>query len=85
MKNRMRMIVQAMVYNQTFCAILGAFGCGVFGWDSNIVARMWREILIGEGYSKFFTTICFAVYDGGANKNNYNNFREVFRRELKKN
>ena len=47
--------------------VLGAFGCGVFGWDASVVAEMFREELsLGAHVAK---QVVFAVPKGRFDEN----------------
>lgn len=65
MKKRMRKILSVFVNEGNDRIILGAFGCGVFGNDSKIIACIWNELLNDEGWKYQFKEIIFAVYDRG--------------------
>lgn len=56
--------------------VLGAFGCGAFRNDPNIVARAYKEII--PEYGKYFDEIVFAVYCTPRDTGNY----EAFKRAL---
>lgn len=47
--------------------VLGAFGCGVFGWDASAVAEMFREELASGAHSA--TEVVFAVPRGRFDEN----------------
>lgn len=53
--------------------VLGAWGCGAFGNSPDMVAEVFRELLIDENYVKYFDNICFAVY-GSEDSKNYKAF-----------
>lgn len=59
------------------CLILGAWGCGVFRNETNMVARLFNEI-ISEKYSNNFKKIVFAIFDSSEKKLNYKSFTDVF-------
>ena len=42
---------------------LGAWGCGAFGHNPKDVAKMFRNVIKGEGFYEFFDYILFAVLD----------------------
>lgn len=56
--------------------ILGAFGCGAFQNDPNIVARAYADAL--KEYAKYFDVIEFAVYCSPFDMKNYKAFSDVF-------
>ena len=57
--------------------ILGAWGCGAFGNDPEIVAKYFYEVLIEEKFASCFEKIVFAILDRGEKKN-FTAFQKVF-------
>ena len=77
-KVRLQRIVDIAYENGNECLVLGAFGCGAFQNNPNIVARATKEILKdNEGK---FKKVIIAVYCNPNDENNYN----VFKRSLGK-
>lgn len=63
--------------------ILGAWGCGAFGNDAKVVAKLFYEVLkelkINDyGLGDLFRSITFAVLDKTEKQYNFNAFRERF-------
>ena len=56
--------------------VLGAFGCGAFENDPNVVARAYKVAL--EEFPKVFKKIEFAVYCTPKYQKNYEAFSKVF-------
>ena len=56
--------------------VLGAFGCGAFANDPNVVAKAYREA--ADGYMRYFRLIEFAVYCRADETENY----DALKREL---
>ena len=56
--------------------ILGAFGCGAFMNDPNVVARAYVDAL--KEYAQYFDVIEFAVYCTPFDQKNYKAFSDVF-------
>lgn len=54
--------------------VLGAWGCGAFGHDAKAVAGYFKEILLCEKFSRFFSKIVFAVYDTTPDQYNFRSF-----------
>ena len=52
----------AMAAAKVDILILGSWGCGVFGGDINVVARMFAEFLQGK-YAGAFHTVSFSTLD----------------------
>ena len=75
--NRCDLILKVAAANKKRNLVLGAFGCGVFGNDPEICARIWKDLLSKEKYGKHFDHITFAVK--GKNETNYSAFRKVFK------
>lgn len=78
MKKRMRKILYIFADRGNKTLILGAYGCGVFRNDANLVSKYWYELLKEEKLEKIFENIIFAVYDTSANKNILNAFYNQF-------
>ena len=57
---------------------LGAWGCGAFGHNPKDVAKMFRNVIKGEGLYEFFDYILFAVLDKSKDKANFTAFRDTF-------
>lgn len=55
--------------------ILGAFGCGAFRNNPEIVAKAYRDVL--EDYRKKFDNIEFAVYCNPTNTENFDVFKRI--------
>jgi uncharacterized protein (TIGR02452 family) len=55
--------------------VLGAWGCGVFGCDPEMVARVFRDLLTVGPFKGVFREVVFAIPAGL----NHDVFREVFR------
>ena len=55
--------------------VLGAFGCGVFGWDAEVVAEMFREELAGGTHTA--TEVVFAI-PRGRREENLDRFEHTF-------
>lgn len=77
MKMRIRMMLRIAALNQYKTLVLGAWGCGAFGHDPDVVADYFKEVLCGEQYSAYFETVVFAVL-GKENGRNIAAFRNVF-------
>ena len=56
--------------------ILGAFGCGAFANDPNVVARAYRDAVIE--YGSYFKLIEFAIYCRAHETDNYDAFKKAF-------
>ncbi len=58
--------------------VLGAWGCGVFGNDPMMVARLFREY-VGQGgmFERKFEQVLFAVFDAAKNRPRYRAFSRV--------
>lgn len=59
--------------------ILGAWGCGVFKNDPEIISDLFKEVLEGGELSKQFKNVVFAVInDRNSTGNNYQIFKDKF-------
>jgi len=79
MKNRMRKILNVFSkYNDRI--ILGAFGCGVFRNDPQLIAKYWYELLYQEEWIYCFKEIIFAVFDKTKEQNTFNQFCKILKK-----
>lgn len=60
-KDKIRLMISLAAKNGVQNLILGAWGCGVFKNDPNLMSQYFSEVLIGEGYSVDFKNVVFAV------------------------
>lgn len=63
MKNRMRKILAVFAKENNRNIILGAYGCGVFRNEPEVIARYFKGLLYEEKFINYFDKIVFAVYD----------------------
>lgn len=70
---RAKHILHVAAANHVDCLVLGAFGCGAFQNDPNVVARAYAVAL--EEYRRYFDTIEFAIYFREWETENYNAFK----------
>ena len=77
--NRGRRILEAAILNGVDVLVLGAFGCGAFANDPEVVAKAYAYLL-KNGYGDFFKKVVFAIKkeQNGVNRN-YQAFQSVFR------
>lgn len=71
---RARNILNVAVKNSDDYLILGAFGCGAFKNNPEIVAKAYKDVL--QDYIYCFKVIDFAIIDG-KNSNNYETFKRI--------
>jgi uncharacterized protein (TIGR02452 family) len=63
-RRRIEMVLSAAVAFDQTAIVLGAWGCGVFGNDPAMVARLFAEFLLGDGrFAHAFAHVAFAVLD----------------------
>lgn len=58
--------------------ILGAWGCGVFQNDPNMIAQIFNELLKDE-FENCFERVIMAIYDRSVTQKVFNTFAEVFK------
>lgn len=58
--SRAEQIIKCAILNKCDAIILGAFGCGAFRNNPEIVAKAWNEVI--QQYKKYFSYIEFAIY-----------------------
>lgn len=74
---RLYQILSIAATNNDHAIILGAFGCGAFMNDPEIVAAAAKETI--QGFMHVFKTIEFAVYCRPGDDTNYLCFRDILR------
>ena len=76
--NRIRNILETALANDVDILILGAFGCGAFHNPPELVASVFRRLLVGGGYAAYFKKVVFAIKKSGEPCANLEAFRKVF-------
>lgn len=71
LKQRVDFVISIAEENGCDTVVLGAWGCGVFGQDPMLVARLFKERLAAS-------TLKRAVFAIPGNNNNYTSFKEIF-------
>ena len=51
--------------------ILGAFGCGAFSNDPEVISSVFKRILIDEEYFKYFVNVHFAIFCANIETGNF--------------
>lgn len=74
---RGKQILESALRNNVDILVLGAFGCGAFKNDPNIVAQAYKDLM--HEYSKYFDEIEFAIYCREYDKENYYIFNDILR------
>lgn len=77
-KSRIKNILEVAMVRQVDCLILGAFGCGAFHNDPNLMAKAFADLLIDEQYNKYFGKVIFAIKRTGSFCQNLCSFQEAF-------
>ena len=73
-EKRMRRVLDVAALNGDEVVILGAFGCGAFRNDPNVVAEAMKTVV--TEYRNVFQTIEFAVYCSHRDDSNYRIFKQ---------
>lgn len=66
MRRRMKLALAIFAEQGAKHLVLGAYGCGVFRNDPNLIAAWWRELL-EEGMGGYFDSVFHAVLDRSRN------------------
>jgi uncharacterized protein (TIGR02452 family) len=79
MARRIDKVLAIMAGHGHDAAVLGAWGCGVFKNDPEVIAELFREALVGR-FDGAFARVTFAVLDWSADEHFIRPFREWFDR-----
>ena len=74
---RIRNVLEVAVANGADDLVLGAFGCGAFNNPPELVARTFRDFLVGRGYASYFKRVVFAIMKTDGPNPNYLAFRDI--------
>jgi uncharacterized protein (TIGR02452 family) len=77
MVKRIRKVLAVAAAHGPACLVLGAWGCGAFGNDGNLIARLFREAIDGE-FRGVFKEIVFAITDWSDDKKFIGPFEKAF-------
>lgn len=77
-KSRIKNILEVAMSTQVDCLILGAFGCGAFHNNPDLMARAFADLLIRDQYAKFFEKVMFAIKRTGRFCQNLRSFEQAF-------
>ena len=81
--NKIKAIIECAVENNIDILILGAFGCGAFSNDPQLVSKTFKKILIDEEYYKYFMVVHFAIFTALNETKNFNEFNVTFEKYIK--
>ena len=79
--SRAKHILHIAAYNKVDILVLGAFGCGAFENDPDVVARAWRIAMYS--YQARFDVIDFAIPAKPGDSKNYDAFHQMFKLYLR--
>lgn len=77
-KSRIKQILEVAMSKEVDCLILGAFGCGAFKNNPDLMAKAFEELLVRNQYAKFFEKVVFAIKRTGDFCKNICSFEEAF-------
>lgn len=74
-ESKIRSLIYTAIVTEHTTLLPGALGCGIFkspdegkgkipiGYTATLVAKLYKKILIDEGYAQYFDHICFPILD----------------------
>jgi len=78
MDERIKKVLKVAAEQNHELLVLGAWGCGVFGNDPKVVAKLFKNHLVSErSFKGIFDKVVFAVLDRTQRKNTYNTFKRT--------
>ena len=81
--DRIQNILEIAAAKDADILILGAFGCGAFHNPPELVADVFRYLLIDQKYGQYFKKIIFAIKGNEGDNPNLTAFRSVFSEDNK--
>jgi uncharacterized protein (TIGR02452 family) len=75
-KNKIRLMLSLAHKMNCRNIILGAWGCGVYGNDPEVISGYFNEVLVSECYSQLFNKVIFAIIN---DENSVGNNFEIFK------
>ena len=75
--DRIRNILETAAANEADILILGAFGCGAFHNPPDLVAEVFRCLLIDEGYGSYFRKVIFPIPGRPEDSTNLQQFQKA--------
>lgn len=76
-KRRINNILSLAAYNEVDELVLGAWGCGVFNNDPQMVAEIFRDLLRSNRFKNAFEIVHFAVLDKTKEQKIFETFKNV--------
>lgn len=77
-RNRIRNILEVAAARDVDILVLGAFGCGAFNNPPDLVADVFRDLLMDRGYGRFFKKTVFAIKKNNEKNTNLSAFQKAF-------
>lgn len=84
LRNRIYSMIRTAVEEGYTRLVLGAWGCGNFGNDPDLVAKIFQQMIMGCNdsddtcFANFFEEIVMAVFDGSVEQRRYQSFALFF-------
>lgn len=75
--SRITNILEAAADNDVDTVVLGAFGCGVFRNPPDLVAECFKEVLVTNGYYRYFKRVVFAIVNASIFDRNFGIFEQT--------
>jgi uncharacterized protein (TIGR02452 family) len=77
MKNRLRKVIQAAIAHGNKVLMIGAFGCGVFANDPEVVATVEKELLVDDRLRDHFALVLNPIAPARRDNSSYLALRRV--------
>jgi uncharacterized protein (TIGR02452 family) len=75
---RIKNVLEVAVANNVDIIVLGAFGCWVFNNPPDLVAEVFRNLLVTKGQGRFFKRVIFAIKKNNERNTNLVAFKKAF-------
>jgi len=79
-KNKIKLMLSLAINNNVENIVIGAWGCGVFKNNPEIISNLFYNILVTNGYADLFKNVVFAIInDNNSVGDNFDIFDEKFK------
>lgn len=79
MRRKIKNLIAIAAQNSYDTLVLGAWGCGVYGHDAEMMSEYFYDVLVNQNHKRYFEKIVFSVYARHESNYNYSRFAAKFK------